>query len=92
MAAGGGKYDEECTEIREKTQSKGVLLIVIDGIKGGGFSAQMTPEHMAKMPGVLRIVAEQIERDMQNPETLSNAEPEEEEKVDVGSAEIEASP
>ncbi len=34
MAFGPGKYDDLCTEVREKAKAKGVLVIIIDGDKG----------------------------------------------------------
>ena len=37
---GPGKYDELCTAAREETKAVGVVLIVIDGEHGNGFSCQ----------------------------------------------------
>jgi hypothetical protein len=60
----GGKYDAECAEIRRRLGSRGVLLIVVDGPKGPGFSAQATPEILATIPELLRITATSIENDL----------------------------
>jgi hypothetical protein len=60
----GGKYDAECEEIRKRLGSQGVLLIVLDGPKGPGFSAQATFEILAGMPELLRITADSIEKDL----------------------------
>lgn len=59
---GPGKYDAEATAAREATGAEGVLLIVINGRKGGGFSAQLSPTLMLLVPSILRSVAEQIEQ------------------------------
>jgi hypothetical protein len=60
---GPGKYDAECTKVREAVRAKAVLLIVFEGNNGTGFSMQtIAPEMLAKVPGVLRIVADEIEQ------------------------------
>jgi hypothetical protein len=61
MALGPGKYDSECTLVRTRTQAEGVLLIVIGGTKGGGFSCQATIEITASLPQILRNIADEIE-------------------------------
>ena len=63
MAQGPGKYDDELTDVRTKTGAMNAILIVIDGDKGPGFSAQLTQEHMNKIPKILRMIADQIEAD-----------------------------
>ncbi len=40
MAYGPGKYDDLATYVREKAEAKGVLILVLDGNRGSGFSAQ----------------------------------------------------
>lgn len=63
MALGPGKYDSYCTNVRIETQADGVLLIVINGKLGSGFSVQTSKlEVLANLPGVLRNVADQIEK------------------------------
>lgn len=61
MVLGPGVYDSIVTEIRARTQAKGVILIVLDGDKGNGFSAQLDSLWMLAMPNLLRDVAKQIE-------------------------------
>jgi hypothetical protein len=61
MAIGPGKYDEIATAAR-----KGVVLMVLDGEFGYGFSAQLPPEYYSGLPEVLRQVAEQLEAEMKN--------------------------
>jgi len=63
MALGPGVYDDACTKAREETGGEGVLLIVIRGTKGTGFSCQATPHVTAALPDVLEDVAAQIRRD-----------------------------
>lgn len=62
---GPGKYDKVCTEVREKMQAKGVLLIVIDGEKGTGFSAQLSATMLCDgtVSHILREMAAQIEKE-----------------------------
>lgn len=61
MALGPGKYDQELTDLRTRCKAAGALLIVIDGDRGSGFSAQLTPQLTLALPAVLRDLAEQIE-------------------------------
>jgi hypothetical protein len=62
MPLGPGKYDVECGDIRERTKAQTVIVIVIGGSKGTGFSMQSTdPMHIGKTPMVLRTVAAEIE-------------------------------
>lgn len=62
-AKGGGKYDEVCMKAFKETESQGVLLIVIGGKEGHGFSAVMTREINDAIPGLLRKMADDIESD-----------------------------
>lgn len=64
MAVGEGKYDAIVTEVREKTQASGVVLIVFSGNQGGGFSVQAPGALLARLPGVLRHMADEIESDI----------------------------
>ena len=58
---GPGKYDEECTTAREATEAEGVILLVFNGSKGSGFSAQVSAELLLRIPAILHSVANQIE-------------------------------
>ena len=62
MAIGPGKYDEVAFLARTRSGG-GVLLVVLDGFLGNGFSVQMTLPMMHSLPRLLREVADQIERD-----------------------------
>lgn len=62
MPIGPGKYDEETTYVREKTDAHGVIVAVFKGNKGTGFSAQLTPAILGMVPQVLRDMADQIEK------------------------------
>ncbi len=63
MPIGPGKYDDACTVARHLTRARGVVLIVVEGDKGYGFSVQaegvIPPSALAEM---LRNVANEIER------------------------------
>ena len=62
MPFGPGKYDALCTEAREKADAVAVILLVIGGNQGEGFSCQTADlEVLAKLPSILRDVARQIE-------------------------------
>jgi len=66
MTWGPGKYDDECTAVREQTRAAAVLLCIVNGIKGSGFSLQTLGnpagmELLADLPEVLRNLAKQIE-------------------------------
>lgn len=63
MALGPGKYDDVCTEVREKTKAKGgVLLIVIGGDKGNGFSCQADAIVTFALPEMLEQIAGEIRK------------------------------
>lgn len=61
MAIGPGKYDPECTRIMQEQDAQIVLVIVVDGKRGNGFSCQCTPEWLVAVPQLLRSVAADIE-------------------------------
>lgn len=58
---GPGRYDDVCTAAREQTGAAGVVLLVIGGRVGSGFSVQALPEITAALPELLRNVAAEIE-------------------------------
>lgn len=62
---GPGKYDDACVAAREMTGGS-CLLIVLDGKRGPGFSAQVALPDLVKVPDVLRIVADQMQADIVN--------------------------
>ena len=64
MAIGPGKDDALATGVREATAAGGVILIVIDGTEGGGFSVQATAAVTLRLPALLRNLADAIEEDL----------------------------
>lgn len=67
---GGGRYGEQCLHAMRTTGGKVVLLIVIEGDAGTGFSlvSAVGPEPAtAMLPAVLRDVANSLERDGHEP-------------------------
>jgi hypothetical protein len=65
MTIGPGKYDAECTMVREATGASAVIVIVLGGSKGGGLSVQTSdPDLLFSLPEYLREVAKGIERDL----------------------------
>lgn len=61
---GGGRYDRECTAALLSTKADGVILIVLNGDRGNGFSAQLPLTHVSDLPTVLRQVADEIQADV----------------------------
>lgn len=68
MTIGPGKYDKETTMVMEATNAQGVVLIVIGGDRGDGFSVQATLEVTLALPMILpmmlRSIADQVEADL----------------------------
>ena len=60
-----GKYDVLVTDVRERTLARGVLLIILDGVHGNGFSAQIEGSLVVDVPGILRKLADEIEASFQ---------------------------
>lgn len=66
MTLGPGKYDDACTAVRVALKARGVALIVFGGYSGSGFSVQGPLELQRTLPDRLRLMADQIERDLAN--------------------------
>jgi hypothetical protein len=65
MALGPGKYDALATQARLGANARAVILIVIGGDQGGGFSLQtVDPDLITELPAILRGMADQIEHDL----------------------------
>lgn len=60
MPAGPGKYDDECTRVRESTAAFGTVLIVIGGHLGSGFSVQADAHTISVLPDMLEDIAREI--------------------------------
>jgi hypothetical protein len=67
MAYGAGKYDEECSRIRNELKAESVMLVVIGGPKGSGFSCQASPRDSLRFANVMRNAADQLDADLQTP-------------------------
>lgn len=61
---GAGKYDAEATMVQESAKASAVLLIVIGGDRGAGFSCQATADVLVNLPAMLRSIADQLEGDI----------------------------
>ena len=67
MTFGPGKYDHLTTLVRKRagvTEGGGVVLIVVGGDKGPGFSVQADFETSLMLPDILEMVAKQMRRDV----------------------------
>ena len=65
MALGPGKYDDLATIVREQTNAQAVIVVVIGGTLGNGFSVQAREGVVLKIPALLRMLANTIEADTQ---------------------------
>jgi hypothetical protein len=59
---GPGKYDDACTAVRVATEASAVVLLVIDGNQGSGFSVQVSGGVALHLPNLLRVVADRLEK------------------------------
>ena len=70
MTFGPGKYDDFCTIVRrgvgmtEESDGGCVVVIVMGGDRGTGFSIQADLEHAIRLPDILEEVARQIRKDV----------------------------
>jgi hypothetical protein len=63
MPVGPGKYDDLATLVRETTNAQAVVLIIVEGDRGSGFSVQALPPFVdgGTLVKLLRDMADQIE-------------------------------
>lgn len=62
MPQGPGKYDPECATIQLTTMATTVVLVIVGGDRGNGFSVvSQDPDCNKKLPAMLRNMADQIE-------------------------------
>lgn len=67
---GPGKYDAECTVARTSTQAEAVMLIVLNGHRGSGFSVQTdNPFLLPYLADVLEAAIMQMRRDLAEGDT-----------------------
>lgn len=64
MTIGPGKYDELCMQAREQAQAEGVVMIVIQGRHGSGFSVQASLDVHAALPQALAALSESMREDL----------------------------
>jgi hypothetical protein len=64
MAKGPGKYDPLVTIVREATEARAVILLVIEGSEGSGFAVQQEEGVTLDLPALLRRMANSIEGDL----------------------------
>jgi hypothetical protein len=65
---GAGKYDEACTAARAATGAKNaVVLIVLGGSAGDGFSVQCAVDYVLDLPAVLERLARDLRHDTEPP-------------------------
>ena len=72
MAMGPGKYDDLCSFVATQTgitdTGGGVIVIVIGGNKGPGFSVQADLATTLALPDILETTAKLIRSDMGEPD------------------------
>jgi molybdate-binding protein len=62
MPMGEGKYDDMATYVMKKTGAHSVIVAVIGGDRGTGFSMQTDNFNVLKsVPDILRTMADEIE-------------------------------
>ncbi len=68
MPTGPGKYDDLATLVRQNARARFAGVIILDGHKGSGYSMQSrepTPELLAMIPKMLRDVADEVEKEVE---------------------------
>ena len=62
-----GRYDVHCEGVMEITKAQAVLLLVVNGDNGSGFSvATLDPLLLVRIPAMLRELANEIEAQGRN--------------------------
>lgn len=64
MTAGPGRYDDLATYCREMSDASGVVVLVIGGTAGNGFSVQGELHTLAGLPAMLEDLAREIRKDL----------------------------
>jgi hypothetical protein len=63
---GPGKYDDACTIARLLCDGRAAFLLILNGCKGSGFAVQCPKEIIPFVSGLLRTIADEIDRDQQS--------------------------
>jgi hypothetical protein len=61
MALGPGRYDDHAERILKETEAEAVLVLVVKGNKGSGFSCKAPIAITLMLPAILRRLAQDIE-------------------------------
>lgn len=70
-----GRYDDEAENLIKKLDAEMVIVCVLNGNKGSGFSVvSYSQEVVDKMPSVLRGMADQMDNDNKMPKEETNEE------------------
>ena len=65
MPIGKGRYDDECTRVREATNAMACVLLVFgESPETSGFSVQVRSDLTLDLPGMLRQLANDIDHDL----------------------------
>jgi len=59
-----GKYDDICAMVREATGAEGVIIAIVRGNLGSGFSVQATPDVLHSLPDALEMVVGEMRKEM----------------------------
>lgn len=65
MTIGPGKYDDLATRIREDNDADAVVVVVINGIRGTGFSVQATGPALLALPQVFHDMSHAMQGDVE---------------------------
>lgn len=63
MPKGGGKYGDLAGAVHGATGADAVMLIVLKGVDGSGFSVVGNEDVLERLPELLRTMANEIEND-----------------------------
>jgi len=64
MPPGGGLYGDVASVVLMETQADGVIMIILNGRRGSGFSVAIAEELILDVPEALRRLADDIDRDL----------------------------
>lgn len=62
IPTGGGRYEQQCVRLQQDLRAEAVILFVVNGAFGTGFSVRASVEFANRLPQVLRNMANDIEQ------------------------------
>jgi hypothetical protein len=62
MRSGSGQYADIAEYVHKETDAEAVVIIIINGNKGNGYEIRSHPDHQARIPLLLRLTADDLER------------------------------